>query len=68
MRVEVRDEGGELIWSRSPVGGFTSNTYGADGTLKRLERALMMALDQCRGELVISVDSNRVADLGGPTT
>lgn len=68
MRVEVRDDDGELIWSRSPVGGFTSNAYGADGTLNRLEQALEQALDQCRGELAISMNSDRVADLGGATT
>lgn len=68
MRVEVRDERGELIWSRSPIGGFTSNAYGADGTLKRLEQALVKALDQCRGELAVTMNSDRVADLSGPST
>ncbi|MNJ49921.1 hypothetical protein D3C77_451790 [compost metagenome] len=68
MRVEVRDEAGNLIWSRSPVGGVSSQAYGADGTLQQLEQALEMALVQCRGELAVSVDGDGVADLGGPTT
>lgn len=66
MLVEVRDQGGKLIWARSPEGGFTSNAYGADGTLKRLEQALEMALAQCRGELAISMNSDRVSDLSTP--
>lgn len=64
MEIQVRDVSGELLWARSPVGGFTSQAYGADGTLQNIERALCEALEQCRGELLISVDRDRVSDVG----
>lgn len=65
MEIQVRGVSGELLWARSSVGGFTSQTYGADGTLQKIERALWEALEQCRGELLISVDRDRVSDVGG---
>lgn len=65
MEIQVKDISGELLWARSPVGGFTSQTYGANGTLQRIELALREALEQCRGELLISVDFDRVTDVGG---
>lgn len=49
MEIQVRNEVGDLIWSRNSVGGLTSQAYGVDGTLQQIEQALALALAQCRG-------------------
>lgn len=48
MEIQVRNEVGDLIWSRNSV-GLTSQAYGVDGTLQQIEQALALALAQCRG-------------------
>ncbi|GAB7529411.1 hypothetical protein PS3A_18200 [Pseudomonas sp. 3A(2025)] len=67
MQVRVVDQGGQLIWARSPIGGVTSLAYGADGTLKSIEQALELALTQCKGELA-TMNRDRVSDIRGSTT
>jgi hypothetical protein len=64
MKIQAFDEAGNLIWSRGPVGGVTSHSYGADGTLQQVEQALVLALAQCRGELAVAVDRDRVSETG----
>ena len=68
MKVEVRDEKGKLIWSRSDVGGFTSPAYAFDTTLEQIKQVLGLALEQCVGELAVSDDVDRVADISAATT
>ncbi len=65
MEIQVRNEVGDLIWSRNSVGGLTSQAYGVDGTLQQIEQALALALAQCRGELAIAVDGYRMGDASG---
>jgi len=68
MEVQIRDEKGKLIWSRSDVGGFTSPAYAFDTTLEQIRQALGLALEQCVGELAVSDDVDRVADVPAAST
>lgn len=68
MEVQLRNEFGVLLWSRSPVGGQTCRAYGVDGTLHRIEKALTEALTQCRGELTIAMNGNGMGDTCRPTS
>jgi hypothetical protein len=68
MEVQVKDESGVVLWARGPAGGLTSQSYGADGTLEQVAQALGHALEQCRGELSISMDSDGVFDIGRAPT
>lgn len=63
MEVQIRDQVGDVVWSRNPTGGSTSTSYGASGMLRKIEQALELALEQCRGELAISNDTDGVLDV-----
>lgn len=68
MEVQIRDQTGDVIWSRNSIGGITSTSYGASGILQKIEQALELALEQCRGELAVSDDADGVLDVSGATT
>ena len=68
MEVQVRDSTGKLIWSRNTVGGLTSASYGNNGTLTSILKMLELALHQCKGELAVSDDVDRVCDGRATTT
>lgn len=68
MDVQVRDIQGKLIWSRNSVGGVTSASYTKDSTLELIRDALELALYQCKGELSVSDDIDRVADVCAAST
>lgn len=67
MEVQIKNGAGKIIWSRNPVGGFTSRAYGKSGMLRKIEQSLQRALVQCRGELVISDNADGVSDVGRPS-
>lgn len=58
MRVEIRDDSGELLWavwrSAGSCGGVTNSSYGKDGTLKHIVSVLEDARQQAVGELAVS--------------
>lgn len=64
MEVQVKDEAGNVVWSKGAVGGMTSKSYGTDGTLQQIEQVLAQALAQCRGELAIAMNPDRVGQAG----
>ncbi len=68
MRVEIRDDSGELIWAAwrntGGSGGLTCSTYRADGTLKHVVRAIEGARQQAVGELAVFHDVDGVANIG----
>lgn len=68
MEVRVVDGDGELVWSRNADGGFTSAKYSRDSTLVLIQDALESALHQCKGELAISDDVDRMADVCTPAS
>jgi hypothetical protein len=63
MEVRVVDGVGMLLWSRNTNGGFTSPAYSKDLTLMLIRDALESALHQCQGELAVSDDTDRMADV-----
>lgn len=72
MRVEIRDDSGELIWvawrNAGGSGGLTCSTYRTDGTLKHVVSALEVARQQAVGELAVSHDVDGVANIGATPT
>lgn len=68
MEVQIRNEKGMLVWSRNCVGGFTSPAYAFDMTLEQIRDALNSALYECMGELAVSDDVDRVADVSAAAT
>lgn len=63
MEVRLVDGDGKLVWSRNADGGFTSARYSTDSTLVLIQDALESALHQCKGELAVSDDVDRMADV-----
>lgn len=68
MEVQVRNAGGELLWARNTVGGYTSASYGNGPTLASIRDMLELALYQCRGELTVSNDINRMCNSSAAST
>lgn len=68
MEVQIKNQVGAVIWSRNPTGGSTSTSYGASGILRKIERALELALEQCRGELAVSNNADGVLDVSRAPT
>ena len=68
MEVQIRDEMGALVWSRSGNGGLTSSAYAFDTTLEQIKHALALALQECEGELAVADNVDRVADVTAAAT
>lgn len=67
MNVQVRNSEGELVWSRTAVGGMTSTSYAQDSTLRSILEMLEFAVRQCKGELSVADNVDRVCDGGAAT-
>lgn len=68
MEVQIRDQDGDVVWSRNPIGGSTSTSYGESGVLRKIEKALVLALEQCRGELAVSNNADGMLDVSRAPT
>jgi hypothetical protein len=56
MRIVAYSDSGEELWGRDGCHGYTSRSYGMDGTLAKIVLALENALSQAKGELAVALD------------
>ena len=67
IKVQVIDDGNELIWERGQEAGIACRQYATNGMQEEIVNVLKNALTQAEVELVVFDDVDRVSDIGSTT-